>query len=204
LYTKEHDVKATTFFRRLPLFVLALFLIVGCSSKKPEVAALPTRTPRPTFTPTPIPPAPQPVVAVNTPAVAPPAPAVAQEQPPTDTPVPVPQQAKAVITNALANVRTGPGTNYTLAGTMERGAEFEIVGRNPAGDWWQICCVNGQPAWIAAFLVDTSGPVDAVAVAANIPAPPPTAPPTPAPPTDTPVPAQPTPTPAPVFTVRKG
>ncbi|MFZ1752328.1 MAG: hypothetical protein WAU10_01230, partial [Caldilineaceae bacterium] len=61
-----------------------------------------------------------------------------------------------------------------------------------------------QNAWIAGFLVDTSGPVDGVAVAADIPAPPPTAVPAPVVPTATPAPAQPTAVPAPVFTVQKG
>lgn len=191
------------------IFVL-LFALAGCGADEPEVVALPTRTPRPTFTPTPLPAAPQPVAAVEA-ATFTPEPAnaaqaseaVATEAPvaePTATDTPAPQQAKAVITNAQANVRTGPGTNYTVAGTLERGAEFEIVGKNPAGDWFQLCCLNGQNVWIAGFLVDTSGPVDGVAVAADIPAPPPTAPPAP---TATPAPAQPTPVPAPSFTVKK-
>ena len=192
------------------LFVL-LFALAGCGPEEPEVVALPTRTPRPTFTPTPLQAAPQPVAAAETttftpePAnAAPVSEAPATEAPaaePTATDTPAPQQAKAVITNAQANVRTGPGTNYALAGTLERGAEFEIVGKNPAGDWWQLCCLNGQNVWIAGFLVDTSGPVDGVAVAADIPAPPPTVPPAP---TATPAPAEPTPVPAPVFTLQKG
>ncbi len=192
------------------LFVL-LFALAGCGPEEPEVVALPTRTPRPTFTPTPLQAAPQPVAAAETatftpePANAAPAAEVpATEAPvaePTATDTPAPQQAKAVITNAQANVRTGPGTNYALAGTLERGAEFEIVGKNPAGDWWQLCCLNGQNVWIADFLVDTSGSVDGVAIAADIPAPPPTVPPAP---TATPAPAEPTPVPAPVFTLQKG
>lgn len=186
------------------VFFVLLLVLAGCGSDEPEVAPLPTRTPRPTFTPTPIPAAPQPVVPVAdtpTPVPAPVEAAPAAEQPPTDTPTPAPQTARAVITNPVANLRAGPGTNYALAGSVERGSEFEIVGKNPAGDWWQLCCVNGAQVWIAAFLVDTSGPVDGVAVAADIPAPPPTVPP---PPTNTPAPAQPTNTPAPVFSVVKG
>lgn len=196
------------------LLVSILLLLVGCGPEEPAAVALPTRTPRPTFTPTPVVAAPQPVAPVNTPAsvadapvvadTATPQPAPAQEQPPTDTPAPAPQTAKAVITNAQANVRTGPGTNYALAGALDRGAELDIVGKNPAGDWWQLCCVNGQKVWIAAFLVDTSGPIDAVAVATDIPAPPPTAIPVAAPPTATPAPAQPTAPPAPVFALVKG
>lgn len=184
------------------LLVLFLSLLLsGCPGEDPTPIAPPTRTPRPTFTPTPIVAQQQPAVAVaaDTATPVPDAPTPTPETP-TDTPIPAPQPAKAVITNPQANLRTGPGTNYGLAGTVDRGAEFEIVGKNPAGDWWQLCCVNGQRVWIADFLVDTSGPVDAVAVAGDIPAPPPTVPPAP---TATPAPAQPTAIPAPVFALTK-
>ena len=53
--------------------------------------------------------------------------------------------------------------------------------------------------------MDTSGPVDGVAVAADIPAPPPVVvAPAPAAPTAVPAPAEPAPAPAPAFTVQKG
>jgi hypothetical protein len=120
------------------------------------------------------------------------------EEPPTPTPEP---EAKAVVNSPLINVRQGPGTTYPLAGQLERGTELTIVATNPERDWWKVCCVEGQEVWIADFLVDTSGPLADVQVAANIP-PAPT--PTPAPPTPTPAPAQPTPTPAPVFSINKG
>ena len=200
-----------SFVRRLPLLVLLLILIVGCSSNEPEVVALPTRTPRPTFTPTTVSSVAQPAAAVDTatpvpdtPTPALDAPTPAPEQPAADTPTPAPESAKAVITNAQANVRSGPGTNYALAGTLDRGAEFEIVGKNPAGDWFQLCCLNGQKVWIADFLVDTSGPVDAVAVASDIAAPPPAAPTSPPVPTAVPAPAEPTATPVPSFPLAKG
>ena len=199
----------------------ALFL-VACGPEPAESSeVLPTRTPRPTFTPTPILESAQPVVeqlatpipeSAAAPAEQPPA---AQEEP-TATPelptaTPEPQVAKAVVNSPAVNVRGGPGTQYNLAGTADRGTELEIVGKNPAGDWWQVCCVNGQTVWIAGFLVDTTGPVDSVAVAANIPAPPAPAPvvqpqpqPQPAAPTPVPAPAEPTAPPAPSFTLAKG
>ncbi|RLT41406.1 MAG: hypothetical protein DWI57_07000 [Chloroflexi bacterium] len=194
------------------LFVITL-LLAGCGPEEPAVTAVPTRTPRPTFTPTPVLSASQPVAVADTATPvadaptstpAPDTPTPVPDQPATDTPTPAPQAAKAVITNAQANVRTGPDTSYALAGTLDRGAEFEIVGKNPAGNWFQLCCLNGQKVWIANFLVDTSGPVDGVPVAADIAAPPPVAPAPPAAPTATPAPAQPTPVPAPVFALAKG
>jgi hypothetical protein len=103
-----------------------------------------------------------------------------------------------------------------------RGDEFEIVGKSPAGDWWQVCCFQDLSVWINTQFADVSGPVDAVpsaAVGGAAPAPaePPTATPAPvaappaappraeaaapveqpaAPPTE---PAEPTATPAPAF-----
>ncbi len=226
--------------RRTLLLVLLLagaLVFAACGPEDGEPVAVATRTPRPTFTPTPFQAPAQPVeqapvaeqptavvvapadTAANTPVVD-----VQPTEPPSEAPTntpepatatPAPQEAKAVVNSPAVNVRSGPGTEYALAGTADRGAELTIQAKNAAGDWWQVCCVNGQTVWIASFLVDTSGPVDGVAVAANIPAPPPpTATPVPQPaapaaPTATPVPAQPAePTqppapPAPTFRLNK-
>lgn len=201
----------TRFKFGLVSMVLAI-LIAACGPSRPEVdTVLPTRTPRPTFTATPQPAAP-PVAAVAeataTPTIAP---AAAAEEPsatPTsaDVVAPEPDEARAVVTSPRINLRSGPGTVFQLLGEAARGDEFQIVGKNPAGDWWQLCCLNEQIVWAAAFLVDTFGPVDSVAVPANLPVPP-TQPPTPVPapaqPTNTPAPAAPTLTPAPAFLLVK-
>jgi hypothetical protein len=206
------------------LTVLALsVLLAACGPSAPQVdSAVPTRTPRPTFTPTPVAAAPEPVVlATDTPAPqSQAAPAEQPAAPAQPTPTLEPQGARVVVTSPMVNVRSGPGTQYDVVGQVDRGEEFQITGKNPAGDWWQICCVSDRRGWIAGFLVDTSGPVEGVAVAAEIPAAP--QPPTPAPapvvqqpaqqpaqpqpaaPTPTPVPAEPTPTPAPAFALNKG
>jgi len=197
--------------RVLVLWCFALLtlggLLAACGSEEePTAVRPPTRTPRPTFTPTPAVQAPSAPAMAGSPGEGQGATAATSTQPtptpippePTPTPTPEPQQPFAVVTNPLANLRNGPGTAFALVGTVERGAEFDIVGRNPAGDWWQICCVNGQTAWIAAFLVDAGGPLDGVPVPPDIPTPPPT----PVPPTPTPAP--PTPTPAPSYALQKG
>ncbi len=87
------------------------------------------------------------------------------------------------------NVRSGPGVVYPLVGQLAQGAQVPIIAQDPAGQWWQVCCVNGQEAWIASWVVETFNDTSGVPVAQNIPTPPPT--PTPRP---TPTPA-PTPTP---------
>jgi len=113
---------------------------------------------------------------------------------PTATP---PSTAQFTVSEPLVNVRSGPGTNYGIAGSVEAGQSFEIQGKNASGDWWQVCCVNGQTVWIFAQLGNAANG-EAVAVAVDIP-PAPTAAPTVAPaPTQAPPPAAaPTDTPAP-------
>ncbi len=175
----------------------------------------PTRTPKPTFTPTPLETA-TPVTLptataaqvgaqpTNTPAVVPTNTPVSSpsptQQPPTDTPLPpspTPVPKPVVVVNSdRVNVRAGPGTVYAVIGQVTRGSRLEVQGRNPDGDWWQVCCVNDQIGWITDSLVTREGDFGGVEIAANIP-PTPTRRPTPRP-TATPIP-QPTPTPAPQY-----
>jgi uncharacterized protein YraI len=91
--------------------------------------------------------------------------------------------APQVTTTDIVNIRTGPGTNYGLAGAAQVGETFRVTGKNAAGDWWQID-YNGQTGWIFGQLV-TATSTEGVAVAQNIPAPPTAAP---VPPTNTPAP----------------
>jgi len=111
--------------------------------------ATPVPTPTPTHTPTPVP--------TPTP-----------EFTPTPMPTPTPSTPQLVV-NGTYNVRTGPSTNYARAGQVQAGQTLDIVGKNPDGSWWQVCCVDGQQVWIKADLAPSQGPTDAVAVAANIP-----------------------------------
>jgi uncharacterized protein YraI len=87
------------------------------------------------------------------------------------------------------NVRGGPGTNYNIIGAANPGERYPVTGKNNDGSWWQIN-YNGQPGWVFGELV-TAQNVQAVAVAPNIPAPPPTNTPAPVPPTSVPEPTQP-------------
>jgi uncharacterized protein YraI len=79
--------------------------------------------------------------------------------------------AQAVATG-IVNLRTGPGTNYDLAGGLSPNLPVDIIAKNQAGDWWQVQLEGGQTGWVYGQLVATSGPVESVAVAASIPAPP--------------------------------
>jgi len=122
--------------------------------------------------------------------------------PPTFTPVPtpIPPTATPAIPNVVAgadgaNVRNGPGVNFTRIGYLDPGTQARVIGRY--GDWWQVE-YDGAPGWVfkdvaTAYNADTVPQVQ----------PPPS--PTPVPPTATSVPtlaptsapAQPTATPGP-------
>jgi hypothetical protein len=83
------------------------------------------------------------------------------------------------VTTDRVNVREGPGTAYGLVGQVVQGQQLDIVGKNPAGDWWQVCCVDGRQAWIVDRLVQAQGDLAVVQVVSDIAPPPPTATPRP-------------------------
>ncbi len=149
----------------------------------------------PTATPAPLP-APANTAALPSPTVAPtatPLPPAATAVPPTATATATtPAQKPRVVADSTANLRGGPGTNYPMIGQMTAGKEVDIIGRNANGDWWRIAWDGAGQAWIAGLVVRVLGPIDTVAVAKDIPAPPPTnTPAPPPPPTATPKPAGP-------------
>ncbi|MCO6452511.1 MAG: SH3 domain-containing protein [Caldilineales bacterium] len=210
--------------QRLPIALLIILLLLvsaACSiggSAEPEVAPTPRPTLHPTFTPTPVlptstpteapptpePPTPTPEVVVEEPTQAPEEVATKEptpEEAPTEAPTPTSQPAQVEVTAPTVNLRGGPGTNYNRVGQVSRGQVMDIVGKNTAGDWWQVIAPNDQIAWIinSSQYTRASGDVNAVAVAENIPtvAPRPTSPPRPT------TPPQPTNTPAPVYQFTK-
>ncbi len=174
------------------LLLAAVFVLSGCGlfgGQEAEPTPTATRRMVPTFTPTSVGQAPaqsQVVqVATSTPLPEPATPTPAPAEPtPTDTPVPAP---RLTVTGTVANVRQGPGTNYPVIGSVTQGTNLDVTGKNPAGDWYQVCCVNGEPGWIFADLVQVENP-ELAAVVQDIPAPPPTPTPLPPTPTDTPAP----------------
>ncbi len=183
------------------LILLAALLAACGPAATPEPEPTPTRPMRPTFTPT--------VVPTDTPVpTATPMPTDTPTPLPTDTPTPAAPKAR-VGGDGQVNVRSGPGTAYAEAGQVATGTELDILSSNAAGDWFEVCCVNGQNAWIVARLVEVTGDPALIQVAQNIPAPPtatsaPTRPPAvvqpPAQPTQPPAPTAP---PAPTFRFAK-
>jgi hypothetical protein len=95
---------------------------------------------------------------------------------PTRTPTHTPNPAPVARSAAPINVRSGPGTEYPVIGGLEAGSAAPIVGRNAAGDWWQVEMSAAATGWVYAPLAQAAGDMAAVAIAANIPAPPTPAP----------------------------
>lgn len=85
---------------------------------------------------------------------------------------PAPQTAKYRV-GRNANLRSGPGTSFAVAGSVRVGDIVTVVATNDAGDWHQLDTGN----WIAAFLVEkqvTSTPTAkprAAAIATPVPSP---------------------------------
>lgn len=196
-----------TVARWIGVWITALMLVACAASADPP---LPTREPAPTFTPTAEIQAPgsnvDPAVAAAAATAAAQAaatqaapveePTTAPEQAipaeaPTEAPTPTPVPPAEVIINSQMNVRGGPGTNYNIIGAANPGDRYPVTGRNNDSTWWQIN-YNGQAGWVFGELV-TAQNTQAVAVAANIPAPPPTNTPAPVPPTPVPQPTEPPP-----------
>lgn len=57
---------------------------------------------------------------------------------------------------SVVNVRSGPGVNFDILGRMRARQSAPIIGRSANGAWWQIE-FDGQPAWISARYVRTTG-----------------------------------------------
>jgi len=127
-------------------------------------AAPPTATPEPAVAPT-APPADEPA-ATMTPA----------EASALALPTPTAAAAGATLqTGTAINVRGGPGLDYPIVNLLQANVATAITGKNQAGDWWEIALPGGGAGWVLGQLVTTAGDTQAVAVAANIPTPPPAA-----------------------------
>ncbi len=84
------------------------------------------------------------------------------------TPAPTPTetlgaaQPHLTIQIALANLRSGPGTEYPITGVAPEGAHYPITARY--GDWWQVQA-GGGAAWVHSGLGMTEGNAGSVPTA---------------------------------------
>jgi uncharacterized protein YraI len=135
-----------------------------------------THTPIPTFTPAPA----QPIIIV--PTVAP----VAPEPSPTATRVlatpesnnDIPAEGDRpqadlsqtanpqLVAPGPVNIRSGPGLNYTVIGTLNPNTAMPIIGRNSDASWWQIEITNGTIGWVSNAVVNATGTLNVPAIEA--------------------------------------
>ncbi|MFM7584820.1 MAG: SH3 domain-containing protein [Caldilinea sp.] len=97
---------------------------------------------------------------------------------PTPTPPPtLPPTLPQGRATGPANVRSGPDTAFDFLLSLPPDAVVDLIGKTPAGDWWQVRLADGSSGWVFAQLLAVSGAADSVSVAAVLP----TLPPPPAP-----------------------
>lgn len=89
---------------------------------------------------------------------------------PTPTPRPAPD---AIVTSNTLNVRSGPGTNYPVVGSLKKGDAVDIVARSKDSQWAKVSLPKIAEAWASAQYLDISIDFARMTVAAA-PAPPPT------------------------------
>jgi hypothetical protein len=95
--------------------------------------------------------------------------AFAQSEPAAPTNDPEPAEADlaeipvAIVNRSSSsiNVRSGPGTQFSVVGGLPRNSEVEVIGRSEAGGWLKIASPSG---WISAELVSLSVPVENLAI----------------------------------------
>jgi hypothetical protein len=138
----------------------------------PQPSPTPTTFVSPVLAPTETPVAPI-IVPTDTPL---PLPTVTPTLPlPTSTPTVTPTPF-VLVANGLVSLRSGPGPDYPLVAQLGPNIPVAIVGQNPEGTWYEICCVNGGSVWVAQSHVQAVN--DTSQVSLNISGPAPTATPT--------------------------
>lgn len=101
--------------------------------------------------------------------------------PPTPTPPPPPSPTPTpfiVVESGLVSLRSGPGVEYPLVAQLGPRIPIAIIGQNPEGTWYQLCCVNGNTVWVTAAHVVINNDPSGAQLLAPEPPPPPTPTPT--------------------------
>jgi len=87
-----------------------------------------------------------------------------------------PPPGRVQVTADKVNFRKGPGTAYPVVGQGKKGQVFFVAAKNKDASWLEIKLKGGKTAWVINDKRWTKaiGNIKGVAVAQNIPAPPPT------------------------------
>ena len=118
-------------------------------TEEPVVEPIPTPEPTPEPTPTPTP---EPTAEPEDPIViiTPPTPSTT----PTPTPNAAPEGKEGYIDGDYVRFRSGPGTNYSILDTYNRGKELIITGEE---NGWTACYIDGQNGYVYSQYVKEKG-----------------------------------------------
>ncbi|NLX11962.1 MAG: SH3 domain-containing protein [Chloroflexi bacterium] len=61
----------------------------------------------------------------------------------------------SLLISGNVNVRSGPGTNNDVIGTVGAGTTLPVIAQNTAGDWYQVN-LNGQLGWVYTLLASVT------------------------------------------------
>ena len=150
-------------FGGLAVLILVALAIFGLWSRGPTLTSSPTMIAAASETASP---SPTQVPPTDTPS--PTATATAQDTP-TATPEPTVTPTLAsgkpqIVTHYAINVYSGPGNSYAKVGQTNEGQTLDVIAQNPESSWWRVCCIEGEPVWIEADLVEVEGVVDTIRV----------------------------------------
>ncbi len=101
----------------------------------------------------------------STPSVQAPAPPVATEEvaPPQPSGASAPAGVCSVNTDGVVNLRSGPGTDYSIIGQLTAGNYLVITGMSGDGTWY-MGDYFGQQAWVFTGVVGINGPCSGLPV----------------------------------------
>lgn len=177
-------------YRKLRVAFSYTLLLIACAlightltTSRAEAQTIPTRTPTPsaedaTATSQPGDPGPNPTSPPATSTSGPPSPSA------TSTPRPLPPTPEEGFLPTVSacdpepvlrslgsgvNVRSGPGLDYEIVGSLQLNEVRPIIGRAADVAWWQTNLADGVVGWVADNIVEVSGYTGAVEI---IPAPP--------------------------------
>ncbi len=74
----------------------------------------------------------------------------------------------SVRSTTRLNVRSGPGLNYAVIGKADPAQQLVIVGRNADQTWLEVQLTNNTVGWVAAQYIESSIPLETVAISARV------------------------------------
>ncbi len=69
-----------------------------------------------------------------------------------------------ISSNVRVNVRSGPGTQYTIIGKLNAGDRFDVTGRLENSEWVRVN-FNGAEGWVSASVINVTGDLATAPVA---------------------------------------